>query len=216
MNHTALDQQPITAVPYLVLDFETVTHKGYPPEPVEVAALRIQPPGELDAMFQVDWLIQPPPHLPLSVLEAGRLGVRPEDFRQKPLIAAALAQFDALCQGSPAVLVAHNAPYDASFIRRNRAACPHLAGLPFIDTVKLAKHLLPTLRAYNLDTLAHHFALPIPRDRHRALPDVRLTCAVLLRLLALWPTQHKDLRIHLLRVVAGVDTEPAPTQLSLF
>lgn len=214
--HAAFDSHEVSAITYVVLDFETITHKGYAPEPVEVAALQIRASGEIEPAFLVDWLIQPPPHLPISVLEAGRFGMRPEDFHHKPPVAVALAQFDELCQGQAFVLVAQNAAYDASFVRRYRTACPHLAQLPFIDTVKLAKYLLPGLQSYNLDTLANAFSLPIPLNRHRALPDVRLTCSVLIRLLELWQSQHKDQRFHLLHRVAGVNTEALPTQLSLF
>ena len=97
--HAAFDSHEVSAITYVVLDFETITHKGYAPEPVEVAALQIRASGEIEPAFLVDWLIQPPPHLPISVLEAGRFGMHPEDFHHKPPVAVALAQFDELCQG---------------------------------------------------------------------------------------------------------------------
>ncbi|WP_410171996.1 exonuclease domain-containing protein [Amycolatopsis heterodermiae] len=52
-----------------------------------------------------------------------------------------------------------------------------------LDTVRLARTCMPELASHSLDHLARHMQLPIPPDRHRALADVRLTLAVLQRLL---------------------------------
>ena len=53
-----------------------------------------------------------------------------------------------------AVLVAHNASFDVSFISHNA----EVLGLPFyptvLDTVSLARALLPNLHRYKLDTVA--------------------------------------------------------------
>ncbi|MBE1496309.1 DNA polymerase III epsilon subunit-like protein [Amycolatopsis lexingtonensis] len=49
--------------------------------------------------------------------------------------------------------------------------------------MRLARTCLPELASHSLDHLARHLQLQIPRDRHRALADVRLTLAVLQRLI---------------------------------
>ena len=121
-----------------------------------------------------------------------------------------------MLDGQPHVLVAHNAPYDASFIVRYAEACPFVARLPFIDSVRLARHLLPDSRGHGLDALAIYFDLPLPIDRHRALPDVRLTCEVFLRLLSIWRAKYHDQRFFQLRQGAGIQTTPPPRQESLF
>ena len=69
-----------------------------------------------------------------------------------PKIDVILPQFLAFCEGCS--LVAHNASFDVSFISQNAA----LLGLPFdptvLDTVALARHLLPNLNRFKLDTVA--------------------------------------------------------------
>ena len=63
-----------------------------------------------------------------------------------------LPQFLEFC--GDAALVAHNASFDVSFIAHNAA----LLGLPFdptvLDTVALARLLLPNLNRFKLDTVA--------------------------------------------------------------
>lgn len=56
------------------------------------------------------------------------------------------------CKG--AIMVAHNADFDMSFIKAN---CERL-GLPcdftYVDTVALARYLLPSLSKFKLDNVA--------------------------------------------------------------
>ncbi|MED7924582.1 exonuclease domain-containing protein [Nonomuraea sp. LP-02] len=54
-----------------------------------------------------------------------------------------------------------------------------LAGIPLLCTVKLARLAYPELPRHNLDALLRHLRIPRPADRHRALPDVLVTVAVL-------------------------------------
>lgn len=44
---------------FLVIDFETITPKGRPPEPIEVGILRIKQ-KKIDNNASIDWLIKPP------------------------------------------------------------------------------------------------------------------------------------------------------------
>lgn len=211
-----MDNQLVADLSYIILDFETVTQKGHPPEPVELGAMRIVPPGRVDPAFVVDWLIQPPPHAPITPAFTASMGIHPQDVAGKPKAAAALRNFAALLHADADVLMAHNAAFDASILKAYAQACPHLMQMPFLDTLKLARHLLPQLRSHGLDALADHFDFPIPYNRHRALPDVRLTCAIFLQLLQLWKERYHDQRFRLLHRVAGIKTAPPPTQPSLF
>ncbi|KPC86856.1 exonuclease, partial [Streptomyces sp. NRRL F-6602] len=60
---------------------------------------------------------------------------------------------------------------------------PRLARTDFLDTIPLAKRLIPNLPNYKLDTLLAHFGISQPRDRHRAPADVEVTAKVFLRLI---------------------------------
>ena len=79
-----------------------------------------------------------------------------------------------------AQLVAHNAPFDSSFIRHELA----LLGLQLANTwhctVRLARLKLPQLPNHKLETVYRHLfgELPMGVQRHRALDDARMTARV--------------------------------------
>ncbi|MFJ5850573.1 exonuclease domain-containing protein [Streptomyces sp. NPDC092903] len=57
------------------------------------------------------------------------------------------------------------------------------AATPLLDTLRLAKAVVPGLGSYGLDSLLGHYGIPRPAGRHRAMPDVEVTVQVLTRLL---------------------------------
>jgi DNA polymerase-3 subunit epsilon len=59
-----------------------------------------------------------------------------------------------------------------------------LARVDFLDTIPFAKHLIPGLPNYKLDTLLAHFSIGQPADRHRARADVDVTAQVFFRLIS--------------------------------
>jgi DNA polymerase-3 subunit epsilon len=215
MEHR-LDYLSVTEISFIVVDFEAVTHKGHSPEPIEIGAMRIQPPGVVDLAFKVDELICPPDNLPLTPFFTAATGIAWADVQNKASAQEVLSKFDRLFIEHPYILVAQNAHFEAAIFSRFADACPHIVQIPFIDTLALAKFLFPKLRSYRLDTLAAHFSLPIPVNRHRALADVELTCRIFLRLLDLWKSQHRDWSIHHLKRVAGISVNLPPDQPTLF
>lgn len=74
-------------------------------------------------------------------------------------------------------IIAHNAPFDASFLR------PHGIANPFIDTLALARTKHP--RGVNtLDGLCRRYGVPLAsRTKHGALIDAELLAAVYARLI---------------------------------
>ena len=96
-----------------------------------------------------------------------------------PPLGAALTSFLEFAQG--AVLVAHNAPYDVTFLR---AACKKTErawpATPVVDTVRLARQIVTDEEAPNrkLASLARLFGSPTTPN-HRALTDAQATVDVL-------------------------------------
>jgi len=78
------------------------------------------------------------------------------------------------------LLVAHNAPFDSSFIRREMALLGIGLPNPWVCTVRLARRHLPHLPNHKLDNVYRHLfgALPASVKRHRALDDARLAARV--------------------------------------
>lgn len=81
------------------------------------------------------------------------------------------------------ILVAHNASFDVGFLewefRYHKIPTP--AG-PVLDTLALARRLIPGLPNYRLSTLVAHFKLKAPRF-HRAVDDAQSCGFVFLELL---------------------------------
>lgn len=81
-------------------------------------------------------------------------------------------------------LVAHNAPFDSSFVRYELG----LQGLAFDNhwhcTVRLARRKLPRLMNHKLETVYRHLFGGLPEDvqRHRALDDARMAAQVWVKL----------------------------------
>ena len=80
--------------------------------------------------------------------------------------------------------MAQHAATEANLIHGGREHCPGLARIDLLDTIPVAKHLLPGLADYRLDTLLRHLGIPVPSDRHRAAADVDATTEVFVRLIA--------------------------------
>ena len=204
MNIANLNQIKIEEASFVVLDFETVTPKGRPPEPIELAAMRINPGPQVDHKFKFDNLISPPDGAPLTPFDTAQTGIRWNDVRDKPSVSVVLRELDALLQDRKYLFIAQNARYEAAIINRFPDACQHIINMPFIDTIALAKYLIPTMLNYKLDSLAKYFSIPTPVNRHRALPDVEITLQIFLKLLGMGRKSNKILRVIDLRRIAQI------------
>ncbi|MFE4333277.1 PolC-type DNA polymerase III [Streptomyces sp. NPDC056831] len=181
-----LTQDPtFRATTFVVIDFETTTPTGYPAQPIEVAALAFRyAEGAWQETGRSESLIRPPAFAPVTPADTAQTGLTPEQLQQAPTPAEALGALDRrLTAGSTYLLVAQHAATEANVIRNQAEHCPKLARTDFLDTIPLAKHLIPGLPNYKLDTLLGHFGIPQPADRHRAAADVDVTAQVFRRLI---------------------------------
>ncbi|MGV9269434.1 3'-5' exonuclease [Kitasatospora sp. NPDC003701] len=175
------------AMTFVIIDFETTTPTGHPPQPIEVAAraLRHEEGGWAQRGTSAS-LIRPPDFAPVTPADTAQTGLTAEQLRQAPTPAEALGALDRrFTPGTPYLLVAQHAATEANVIYTQREHCPALARVDLLDTIPLAKHLVPGLVNYKLDTLLAHFAIPQPADRHRAFADVDVTAQLFQRLIAL-------------------------------
>ena len=79
-----------------------------------------------------------------------------------------------------ALLVAHNAPFDSSFVRNEVSLVGKTITNNWDCTVRLARRHLPHLLNHKLDTVYRHLfgSLPASVQRHRALDDARLAARI--------------------------------------
>jgi DNA polymerase III epsilon subunit-like protein len=92
---------------------------------------------------------------------------------------------------SESVLIAHNAPFDTSFLNHeiSRVYPGHRMVNPHLCTVRLSRRALPELTNHRLDTIASHFSIPIV-SRHRAGSDALATAELFLLLLSKLEAEH--------------------------
>jgi len=173
------------ATTFVVVDFETTTPTGHPAQPVEVATLALRyRHGAWERAGTFTSLIKPPAFAPVTPAHTAQTGITAEQVAQAPAPAEALGALDRrFTVGTPYLLVAHHAATEAGVIFNQREHCPALARVDFIDTVTLARKIIPDLANHKLDMLLAHFSIKHPADRHRAYADVEVTAQVFFRLI---------------------------------
>jgi len=168
---------PLERATYVVFDLETTGLRPGLARPCEIGAVRVT--GlELGERFQT--LANPGARLQPAV--AALTGLRDEELRRAPPVAAAVRRF--LAFTGDAALVAHNARFDVAFLdcETMRLSGRRVAAT-VIDTVGLARRLLGRQPA-NLAALSYRFATDA-RPCHRALPDAEATAEILVQLIGL-------------------------------
>ena len=164
---------------FCVVDLETTGLSPTRSRICEIGAVRVER-LELAGRFQT--LVNPRERLPLQI--AALTGIDAGALRRAPDAGVATKRF--LGFSGEAVLVAHNARFDMSFLDHAvlRLAGRRLAG-PVVDTVWLARRLLAGRGSrFGLASLSHFFGTAA-RPCHRALPDAEATAEILLQLIGL-------------------------------
>lgn len=134
---------------------------------IEIGAVKFDTTGII-ARFSV--LINPERPMPE---EASRInGITDSMLEEKPVAAEVLPDF--LSFIGDTILVAHNAPFDISFMNEelSRIISNPLSNR-VVDTRILAKEVFPGLPRYALQDLAKHFGIEA-KDAHRAEDDARV------------------------------------------
>lgn len=201
---------------FLGIDFETLTPKGSSPEPIEFGIQKING-YNIDVKSSVNWLIKPPNDLSVKPFDIYKNGIKESDLIGKPSIYDIMNKVNNICMKEKYIFIAQNAKYEANILARYTEKYQYIAKTPIIDTILLAKYVLPNLYNYKLDTLAHTLNLKIPKDRHRALPDCLLTAQVFLRLLEIQSEKNELIYLDELLKIAEIKTKyNRPIQINLF
>jgi DNA polymerase-3 subunit epsilon len=192
---------PLREVTFVVLDLETTGGSAGKDAITEVGAVKVRG-GEQVA--ELATLVDPGTGVPPAIVAL--TGITTAMITGAPRLPAVLPTVLEFLRG--AVLVAHNAPFDAGFLR---AACER-HGLvwprpPVLCTARLARAVLshdeaPSVR---LGALAQLFGTTT-KPTHRALADARATVEVLHRLLE----RVGNLGVQSLEELIGLARESAP------
>jgi DNA polymerase III epsilon subunit family exonuclease len=169
---------PLELATFCVVDLETTGLSADRGARIcEIGAIRVR---ELELLERFETLANP--GAPLGAAVSALTGLRDVELRRAPPVAATVRRF--LAFAGDAVLVAHNARFDLSFLdRETERLTGRRLGSVAIDTVALARKLVGPRRA-NLAELAQYFGTAA-RPSHRALPDAEATAEILLALIGL-------------------------------
>jgi len=175
---TNVETQPLEELEFVVVDVEATGAKTPPNRLIELGAYRIRQGRIVD-----EFVTLVNPELPIPRFVASLTGINNEMVKSAPMFAEVAPKW--LEFVSDAVLVAHNAPFDTSFLNHeiSRVYPGHRMVNSHICTVKLSRRALPGLANYRLDTIANHFSIDI-FNRHRAGSDALATAHIFIRLLA--------------------------------
>ena len=162
---------------YVVFDIETTGFSAENDRIIEIGAVRVEQ-GQITDRFSV--FVNPKVPIPFEIEKL--TGINDDMVIGEPPIEEILPRFLEFCRGS--VLVAHNAGFDMSFIRKNSER----QGLPceftVVDTVSLARVLLPQLNRYKLDTVAKALSISL-ENHHRAVDDAGCTAEIFVKFIAM-------------------------------
>ena len=179
----------LTELDFVVVDVEATGAKTPPNRLIELGAYRIKGGRIVDKFLS---LVNPEIAIPRFVMAL--TGITNDMVKSAPVFADVAPRWLDFVNDS--VLVAHNAPFDTSFLNHeiSRVYPGHRMVNPHLCTVRLSRRALPELSNHRLDTIANHFSIPIV-SRHRAGSDALATAEIFLLLLSKLEAEHdiKDL-----------------------
>lgn len=158
---------------YVVFDLETTGFSPQKNKIIEIGAVKVEN-GVITDRFST--FVNPEVPIPFQIEEL--TSIRDDMVIDAPKIEEILPEFMEFCRGT--VMVAHNAEFDMSFIGENCMRQTIPCDYTVIDTVALARILLPSLNKFKLDTVAK--ALGISLDHHhRAVDDAACTAEIFVK-----------------------------------
>lgn len=172
---------------YIVFDVETTGLSAVYNKIIELAAVKIRG-GEIIDRFEAF----ANPHESLSQTTIELTGITDDMVENAPEIEEVLRDFHTFMGDD--ILVAHNASFDMGFLNEGlRKIGLGEAKNPVIDTLELARFLLPQLKNHRLNTLCKRFDIELTQH-HRAIYDAEATGYLLWKLLK--ETFEKEIFYH--------------------
>lgn len=160
---------------YVVFDVETTGLNAKSERLTEIGAVKYEN-GKIGERFST--FVNPQKPIPAKIVEL--TGITDEMVKDAPTEDIAVKNFLEFCGNS--VLVAHNAKFDITFIKTACERCGFNFNPVYIDTVVMARKLLPDAKNSKLDTVAKNLNLR-NFNHHRAIDDASILAEIFDRLL---------------------------------
>ena len=169
---------------FVVFDIETTGFSPVNNKIIEIGAVKIRQ-GEITDRFSV--FVNPGVPIPFEIEKL--TSINDSMVMDAPPIEVILPQFLNFCQD--AVLVAHNANFDMSFIMENAKRQGISRKFTFVDTLGIARVLLTHQAKHTLDAVAKTLSISL-ENHHRAVDDAECTAHIFLKFSAMLRERGAD------------------------
>ena len=161
--------------PYVVFDIETTGFSAKKDKIIEIGAVKVVN-GNITERFSE--FVNPEIPIPFRIEQL--TSINDSMVAGAPTIDVILPRFEKFCKGC--VMVAHNAEFDMSFIKKNYEDLGIEREDTIVDTVGMARFLLPQLNRFKLDTVAKAVGVSL-EHHHRAVDDASCTAEIFVKFL---------------------------------
>nr|WP_304711058.1 PolC-type DNA polymerase III [uncultured Acetatifactor sp.] len=168
---------------FVVFDIETTGFSPVNNRIIEIGAVKVRG-GQVTERFST--FVNPQVPIPFEIEKL--TSIRDDMVMDAPLIEEVLPQFLEFCQGC--ILVAHNAGFDMSFMQENARRQNLPMEHAYIDTVGIARVLLPNQAKHTLDAVAKTLNISL-ENHHRAVDDAECTAWIFIKLVQM--LEEKDI-----------------------
>ena len=155
---------------FVVFDIETTGFSSVTNHIIEIGAVKVEN-GKIVDRFST--YVNPQEPIPYRITKLTT--ITDADVMDAPTIDQVLPEFFAFCEGC--VLVAHNASFDIGFIKENARKLELPYAYTHVDTLAMARVLLPQLAKFTLDHVAKTVGVSL-ENHHRAVDDAEATAEI--------------------------------------
>lgn len=156
---------------YVLLDIETTGFKPSESEITEIAAYKVKDKKVVDTFSSLVGINNP---IPPNIVEITH--ITDDMVKDQPKIDVVLKDFKEFLGDN--IIIGHNVTFDIDFLTHYSYQCfgEYILN-DYVDTLRIARKLLPNLSHHKLETLSKYYELDVEGE-HRALKDVDLTYTI--------------------------------------
>ncbi|MBE5922654.1 MAG: PolC-type DNA polymerase III [Lachnospiraceae bacterium] len=169
---------------YVVFDIETTGFSAEKDRIIEIGAVKVENGNITDRFSE---FVNPQIPIPFNIEQL--TGINDSMVVGARTIDAVLPDFLRFCEG--AAVVAHNAEFDMGFIAAKAAELGVPCRFTIVDTLPLARVLLPKLSKYKLDAVAKALNVSL-ENHHRAVDDAECTAHIFVKFIEMLIEQGID------------------------
>jgi DNA polymerase-3 subunit alpha (Gram-positive type) len=158
---------------FVVFDIETTGFSAVNDRIIEIGAVKVINGGITE---KYSTFVNPEVPIPYEIEQL--TSIRDDMVIDAPAIETILPEFLAFCDDC--ALVAHNASFDVGFIEKNAERMGVSIDFTVLDTVGMARFLLPKLSRYKLNTVAKALNISL-ENHHRAVDDAGATAEIFVK-----------------------------------